>query len=122
MSKIYRMNTDMSHDCLFKAVECMTLEQAYETKRLSAKQILTEWGFYITTNALGVYLMLLCMVMSVAIIYDCATDTGIIMGILNAFTQYPVPIWAILIAAFCPFVYAMAQNVMKRTVIEFGEV
>lgn len=122
MSKIYRMNTDMSHDCLFKAVECMTLERAYETKRLSAKQILTEWGLYIATNALGVYLMLLCMVMSVVIIYDCATDTNIIMGILNAFANYPLPIGAALITAFCPFVYAMAQNVMKRTVVEFGEV
>ena len=122
MSKIYRMNTDMSHDCLFKAVECMTLEQAYETKRLSAKQILTEWGFYITTNALGVYLMLLCMVMSVVIIYDCAAEAGIIVRIVNAFANYPLPIGAALIAAFCPFVYAMAKNVMKRTVIEFGEV
>ena len=120
--KAYRMNTDVSHDYLFHAVERMTLEQAYETKRLSAKQILTQWGFYIATNALGTYLMLLCMALSVVIICDCAAEIGLIMGIVNAVMCYPLPILAVLVAAFCPFVYGVAQNVMKRTVIEFGEV
>jgi formate/nitrite transporter FocA (FNT family) len=116
------MNTDASHDYLFHAVERMTLEQAYEAKRVSLKQILTEWGFYIATNALGTYLTLLCMLLSVVIIYDCAAEVGLITGIVNALANYPMLVVAIFIAAFCPFVFCVGNNVMKRTIVEFGEV
>lgn len=120
--KTYRINTDMSHDDLFHAVERMTLEQAYEAKRMSMKQILKEWGFYIATNALGTYLTLLCMVLSVVIIYDCAVEVGLIMGIVSAIAQYPFLICLAFLATFCPFAYGIGNNIMKRTVIEFREV